>query len=498
MLASACRKIGLPRTGRDGWRNLYVKPSIELTNKVVRQIIGMKRWERIISLFLVLTVAAVAEVRGATLSHSIPLEDDVRIDATVRAVQKALPSVVNVATETIPKTKTPYDALLEQFFGYSRGPKGPRYSVGSGIIVDEGGYILTNDHVIREADHIWVKLSEEAGGGEYEAEKIISSSQSDVAILRIQAKGSEKFSAITFARDDDLLLGESVIALGNPFGLGGSVSKGILSSKSRRPSIKDQPLDVLDWLQTDAAINPGNSGGPLVNMRGELIGMNVAVYSEGQGIGFAIPIKRVGESMAELLTPERLRTLWYGARVKPGTIPLVLASVEPESPAEKAGLRPGDVVLRINGKTVRSFIEYTWELLNSTASKPVNLQVRQGELTKDITVNLVPEVNYFNAGLVEKQTGLTVRELTPDEVKSTAGRLRGFVVTEVEKESPLADAVKQGVIVVQGLDGQSVTNMVNLARSLNNRTTGDKVVLNCLYIPRAGFPRDGDLEIQIK
>src|SRR4029434_6740283 len=123
---------------------------------------------------------------------------------------------------------------------------------------------------------------------------------SDVALLKIRSRDNEKFTAVRFAADDDLLLGETVLALGNPYGLGGSVSRGILSSKSRRPPLENEPLEVEDWLQTDAAINPGNGGGPLVNLRGELIGVNVAVYREGQGIGFAIPVRRVSAALGEM------------------------------------------------------------------------------------------------------------------------------------------------------------------------------------------------------
>src|SRR5207342_805516 len=167
------------------------------------------------------------------------------------------------------------------------------------------------------------------------------SSSTDVALIKIRAKSGEKFTAVKFGADDDLLLGETVLALGNPFGLGGSVTKGILSSKSRRPPSETMPLDVPDWLQTDAAINPGNSGGPLVNLRGDLIGVNVAVYREGQGISFAIPVRRITAALAEMYSPETLQSLWFGARVKPGQFPLTVASVQSESPAAKAGLRAG-------------------------------------------------------------------------------------------------------------------------------------------------------------
>ena len=213
---------------------------------------------------------------------------DVRRDATVNAIEQVLPSVVNIATENIIEYHDWYDELLRQFYGV-RPPVRKSLDLGSGVIIDEEGYVLTNFHVVRRANRIQVKLWD---GREYEADRIVATTASDVALIKIRAKPGERFKAIKFAADDDLLLGETVIALGNPFGLGGSVTRGILSSKNRRPSTGEEPLGMEDWLQTDAAINPGNSGGPLVNLRGELIGLNVAVYRDehagerGIGVGF--------------------------------------------------------------------------------------------------------------------------------------------------------------------------------------------------------------------
>jgi len=179
----------------------------------------------------------------------------------------------------------------------------PQYSAGSGVIIDEEGYVLTNVHVVEDATEIMVTLSDKRS---YPADLVIGTRKSDVALLKIRAKPGEKFVPVEFAADEDLLLGETVIALGNPFGLGGSVSKGILSAKTRRSSPQEGMLEMEDWLQTDAAINPGNSGGPLVNLDANLIGLNVAIFREGQGIGFAIPVKRVTEALGEIFTPENI------------------------------------------------------------------------------------------------------------------------------------------------------------------------------------------------
>ena len=171
-------------------------------------------------------------------------EADVRRDATVEAVQKVMPCVVNVATETIVARHDPLENLFREFFDpyHRRRPPNTQYSLGSGVIIDEEGFVLTNFHVVGRASRVWVKL---ADGREFECDKITGTSFSDVALLKIRTKDREKFTAVKFAVDDDLLLGETVLALGNPFGLGGSVSRGILSSKSRRPPTENEPLDVL-------------------------------------------------------------------------------------------------------------------------------------------------------------------------------------------------------------------------------------------------------------
>src|ERR1035437_9846840 len=173
--------------------------------------------------------------------------DDVRRDATVLAVEKVLPSVVNIATETIIPQRDSFEEPFQQFwFPYHRRqPPHSQYSLGSGVIIDEEGYLLTNDHVVRRADKIGIKFC--TGTNVYTATVIASDPKSDVALLKLNAKPGEKFKAIQFAPEDDLLLGETVLALGNPFGLGGSVSRGILSSKSRIVPKEGAPLDIPNW-----------------------------------------------------------------------------------------------------------------------------------------------------------------------------------------------------------------------------------------------------------
>jgi S1-C subfamily serine protease len=276
-----------------------------------------------------------------------PVETDIRRDAVVSVVEQVMPCVVNVATESIVESRDPFDDFWRRFYGY---PTQPRVSsaLGSGVIISDDGYLLTNLHVVKRANRIRVKLSDAAGGGEYDVQPVyVGTTKIDVALLKIvPKKKGEKFLAVKFAQDDDLLLGETVVALGNPFGLGESVSKGILSSKRRAVPKENQDLSMENWLQTDALINPGNSGGPLVDLRGELIGLNVAILEGAQGIGFAIPVKEVRQALGDIFNPETA-SRWFGARLSVAP-PLRVQKVEPPRGAGRqtgGGLYRGEPVV---------------------------------------------------------------------------------------------------------------------------------------------------------
>jgi serine protease Do len=350
---------------------------------------------------------------------------------------------------------------------------------------------LTNFHVVNRATKVFVRL---ADGTEFEAERVVGTSFADVALLRIVNPSRKRFPTIQFATDDDFLLGETVIALGNPFGLGGSVSKGILSSKSRRPPTENEPLEVEDWLQTDAAINPGNSGGPLVNLRGELIGVNVAVYREGQGIGFAIPVRRISAALASMYSPETLQSLWFGARVRPGGLPLTIIAVQPESPAAKAGLRSGDQIIQISGKPPRSFVEFIRELVDAGSTRTTLLTIQRGNERRTVSIRLVRESTFFNSELVRSKIGIGVEELTP-EIATTLGLgdKRGVIVSEVEPNSPAARAGLQKNMIITTVDGQvtwyerqPAPSYVPVAKALHARKKGEKSQFEVLIPRRRG------------
>lgn len=405
--------------------------------------------------------------------HAAP--SDVRRDAVVEAVEKAMPSVVNIGTKTRREQLSyQYEWRRNAWTPFAKALP-PQESAGSGVIIDEAGYVLTNVHVAEGADEIWVNVD----GRIYRADPIVGLRQTDVALLKIRAKPEEKFRAARFAPDDDLLLGETVLALGNPFGLGGSVSRGILSSKSRRPEAKEaEELDVPDWLQTDASINPGNSGGPLVNLRGEVIGINVAVLKQAHGIGFAIPIKRVSDALAEMFTPEALKQLWFGARLKPGSHPLRVTDVEPESPAAKAGLKAGDAILTLDGKPVQSFMEFSAALIDGEKERTYKVQIERGGNRSALSLRLAPESSFFNADLVLKRTGMRLQELTP-ELADTLGLsyYGGLVISEVARRSPAAEARLEPRQVLQSVDGRPLHDVRDLARLINGRKAGEKLQL---------------------
>jgi len=422
------------------------------------------RWITLVGLLLAFS-------NGQSLS-SAPANLDVRRDATVRAVERAMPSVVNISSKTVIRRHGYlFDWWRENWKPfYQEMP--PQYSAGSGVVIDEEGYIVTNVHVVEDATEIVVTLADNRS---YPADLIVGTRKSDIALLKIRARPGEKFIPIQFAADDDLLLGETVIALGNPFGLGGSVSRGILSSKTRRSTSQDGFLDMEDWIQTDAAINPGNSGGPLVNLEGNLIGLNVAIFKEGQGIGFAIPVKRVAEALGDMFTPETLRSLWFGGEFQSTTNGITVTRIAPGSPAEKGGLKQGDIILRVNSTQPRSVFALNRELIVAGENRDVVFQVRRGNRTQSLSVRLLPEAKHFTAALIRQKIGITVRAITrQDSAKLGLNLTSGLVVSDIEQNSPADHAGFQRGLIIEAIDGRipdSITTAAKLVSAKQPRET---------------------------
>jgi serine protease Do len=406
-------------------------------------------------------------------------ETDIRRDATVNAVEQVMPTVVNIATKGKARISDPFEQMRRQMWGQPLTYD--LISQGSGVVIDENGYLLTNEHVIHGADQIQVRFGTTTNT--YEATVVSSDEKTDVALLKLQGKPGEKFRAIKMAREDDLLLGETVLALGNPVGLGGSVTRGILSSKSRVAPQEGETLDIPNYLQTDAPINPGNSGGPLVNMRGELIGINARVLTQTrngepvQGIGFAIPIRLVEQALAEIMPTEYIKSQWwFGARVKVGSYPLVVTSVQPESPAGKAGLRIGDVVMQVNGKVPKTFIDFGDLLAAAAAAADIPITIRRGQDVSDVRVRMVPENSVFNAKMIRDKLGLTLQQ-SPN----------GFVITEVEPDSPAGKAGLQPQMIFQAIDLQAPPDDIEgVAKLLYEKKKGEPVTIDLVVLEQNG------------
>jgi serine protease Do len=430
-------------------------------------------------------------VVSMVLASMAGAEPDLRRDATVEAVHRVMPAVVNISTKTvIKKSGYLYDWWRHNWAPYTQELP-PEYSAGSGVIIDEEGYVLTNVHVVEQATEISVKLSD---GRVLPAQAIAGTTKSDVALLKLVGKPGERFKAVKFAADGDLLLGETVLALGNPFGLGGSVSKGILSALPRRAQNDQGKLDVEDWLQTDAAINPGNSGGPLIDLRGELIGLNVAIYREGQGIGFAIPVQRLSEALSDLFTPEMIRGLWFGGRVQSRAGKLTVASLQIGSPADKGGVRTGDQILSVNNKISRSLFEFNRELINAGEDREISLQVQRGSEKKGLVVRLVPEKRVFNASVLKERLGLTVQELNA----AVAARYglpisEGLLVLAVERGSPADAAGFERGIVILAIDDIPTLEVSTAAKALHDLRKGQGTTAT-VYLPG----RNRQLKVELK
>ena len=471
-----------------GSKVLIMQKMIRNDKLNLRRIIFCRSWRTLFSLLGCWFLLSQSGAWAQDVARRGPDWVDPRRNATVLAVEKVLPAVVNIRTQTMLTREDLYFDIWREFFDpyYRQNPQ-PRYSLGSGVIIHPEGYILTNNHVVAQSDIIGAKLSED--GREYLAKLIFANSETDVALLKIDRRPEDPpFVSVALAKNEDLLLGETVLALGNPFGLGGSVSEGILSSKNRRPPVNDQPLSIQDWLQTDAAINPGNSGGPLINLNGELIGLNVAVFREGQGIGFAIPIRMVAEALSEIVTPEKLAGLWFGARFRGGKNTLETLWVEPGSPADRGGLKIGDIVLEVDSKPVRDLFELTHALTPEGELKTHQLTLLRDAQVIEKNIRMIPESEVFNEELIRSVVGVTFKPNNDPEAGQWGwiGQ-SGFVITEVFADSPADRAGLSRGILVEKVDGQTPRNLIELAKLLHFRSPGKDLIME----GKARFRRRG-------
>ena len=404
-------------------------------------------------------------------------------DPVVLAVQKVLPAVVNIRTEQLVAWRSgdPFEDLWRQFFGQPRRPDvGGAQSLGSGVVVDEEGWLVTNWHVVRRATKIDVVMSDDT---HYEAKYVSGDEANDLALLKIEPKKPLQF--VDIASEREPLLGETVIAVGNPFGLEHTVTRGIISAKSREYSAGGVTFD--DILQTDAAINPGNSGGPLINSRGQLVGINMAILSEAQGIGFAIPATRVANMLATWLSPEKRAHLWLGVRFAHENGNIIIGDVQAGSPAAKAGLASRDVLVSVDGEKFGDVLELQRHLLHKKAGDEVRLDATRNGKVQAFTAKLVALPKLSATDLMQRKFGLQVQELTPDLATAMdVSVAQGLLVADVEKASPAAVAGFSRGIVITHVGGEDIQSLDQLAEKLSDIHAGDSVSMAVLVIERRG------------
>ncbi|MBI2178194.1 MAG: trypsin-like peptidase domain-containing protein [Candidatus Tectomicrobia bacterium] len=441
----------------------------------------MSRPARLLAAALLLAAGTAA---GNPQARAAAPGRDGRRTPIVQAIERAAPAVVNISALQLREVANPFspyrNPLAEEFFRefFGRVPSyRPERSLGSGVIIRPDGYILTNEHVVARASEIRVSL---AGRETLPARLVGADPENDLAVIKIGVR--EPLPHLPLGRSDDLMIGETVIAIGNPFGLTHTVTTGVVSALGRaldggRGRGARHPAD---FIQTDASINPGNSGGPLLNLYGELIGINTAIFSNAQGIGFAIPIDRAHRIVSDLILFGKVRRSWVGMVVRdlvpraasqlgfPRPRGAIAAEVLAGGPAQQAGIRPGDVLLSFGGREIGSREDYLNELAGYTVGSKVPLKLwRQGRAT-DAQVTLAPvpaslaeEIAWswlglragpIGAGEVQRfrlaaRKGMVITQVLPGGPAENIGIRPGDVIRQVNaQDTPDADAFREALV----------------------------------------------------
>lgn len=387
-------------------------------------------------------------------------------DAMARVAERVSPAVVNISTtRTIKTARNPLfdDPFFRRFFGEHPGvpQKRKAMSLGSGFIAKSEGYIITNNHVIEGAEDIVVKLADDR---EYKGKVVGIDSRSDVAVIKINEKN---LPIIPWGNSDKLRVGELILAVGNPYGLSHTVTSGIVSALGR---VGIGITDYEDFIQTDAAINPGNSGGPLINVKGEVVGVTNAIFSTSggyQGIGFAIPANMVKNVMDSIISQGKVVRGWLGVQIQPLTADLarqfklkdengvLLVDTVEGGPADKGGLKRGDVIIEYDGKKINDPFHFKNMVAETKPGKSVPLTIiRDGNVTKkNVTIGELPGESKVITGLVSDNAlkGVAVNELTDEyrQKMNIAGKEKGVIIVNIDEDSPALGILTKGDIILE-------------------------------------------------
>lgn len=418
----------------------------------------------------------------------------------------ASPAVVNISTVKTIKDggpvfrhfyqspwgdQDPFKDFFEKFFGDEQQQEFKQRSLGSGFIIDKDGYIVTNNHVIADADEIKVKLN---SGKEYDAKIIGRDPSTDIALIKIKADSN--YSIVNLGDSDELKVGEWVVAIGNPFGLEHTVTAGIVSAKGR--VIGSGPYD--DFIQTDASINPGNSGGPLINMKGNVVGINTAIIASGQGIGFAVPVNLAKGVIKQLKDEGEVTRGWlgvgiqdindemaeyYGVKGKKGVL---VSEVFPGDPADKAGIQTKDIIFEVNGQKIETSRELTRIIAGFHVGEVVKITVfRDGkEKTFKVKIAKREETERVASGIPPKEQdvfGIGVSDLTTEIARRLNLReTQGVLVTGVQPNSQGEDKGIKTRDIIKEINHQSINTVDEYKDAIKKVKKGDTV---SMFIKRA-------------
>ena len=444
-----------------------------------------------------------------TLSFSIQSNSKTVPASFADLAERLMPSVVNISSTQTVVTNTnpslpfqfpPGSPLEDMFKEFGTPQERQSAALGSGFIIDESGIVVTNNHVIQGAEDIIVRVN---GDEEFKAKVLGADPLMDIAVLQLET--DEKFIPVSFGDSDKARIGDWVIAIGNPFGLGGTVTSGIISARNRSIGLSRYE----DFIQTDASINSGNSGGPLFDLEGNVIGINTAILGRNGsiGIGFSIPSNSAKSVISQLIEFGETKRGWLGVRIQYVTQEIadaeeldeprgaLVVSVAENSPSDKAGIKDGDIILEFNGEKIKQMKELPAIVAKTEVGKKVKVKVwrNKNELTKNVILGRLETSEDFNIGKkqepVNKQTSkieslkITVRALTKDDIKNRKlpNQTSGLVVTKIENNSPLAKSLELNSIIThaQKKKIRSINDLIQITEDVLN--SNQKTILLAIY-----------------
>ena len=452
--------------------------------------------------FKIIFLTIIFSLSSLTQSYSKPIPE-----SFADLAEKLMPSVVNISTSTTVVTKSnplpfqlpPGSPFGDMFKEFGDPQERQSAALGSGFIIDEKGIVITNNHVIQDADDIIVRVN---GDQEFKAKVLGADPLMDIAVLQLET--NEKFIPVAFGESDKARIGDWVIAIGNPFGLGGTVTAGIISARNRSIGLSRYE----DFIQTDASINSGNSGGPLFDMEGNVIGINTAILGRNGsiGIGFSIPSNSAQIVIDQLIEFGETKRGWLGVRIQDVTKEIaevekldkprgaLVASVAENSPSEKAGIKAGDIILEFNGERINQMKELPAIVARTQVGKNVEVKIWRDkqEIIKNVLLGRLETSEDFKVSEKQKTIDptdqiedlkITVRSLNKDDIKNRnlPNQTTGLVITSIQNNSPLAGSIEVNSIIVEAQKERikSIDDLKQITKQVLN--SNQKTILLAIY-----------------